>query len=269
MAKFDNKTVEAFASRCVDEHINNKVSLEDAVAKYAQAEGWSAEQILRVARKANVGTFEKKFAQMANGSDRIVDFDTVDGDAVVARLHAAVTKGTKTAAVYPDIEDEMAPTQPSLVTAKVPSDFNVKTAMLQEVPEYSDVEKLMHLQDVVGALKTKVAGLQWRWEGMLESLSDQSKQLYWDHERFEKNAMALYGQDVIPELNILRQLRQDDAPELTKEAANAALSNSFGVESPAVQTVMKAAQIRAEYAKHVTALATAETMLLEATGRKQ
>jgi len=263
MAKLDTKQVEEAASRIARDAIGGGGRLEDLVTKAAQAEGWNAEQIHRVARKTNVKVFEQKFAALSGAPDRVVEFDTVDSDAVIQRIHSSAVSGEKTAAYYPPLEDEVA----ALNNARAPQlpvrEVSVKVAMEREVPALGLLDRISHLTDVADELRTKQAQLRYRWANELQKLARETKHLGWDREAFEKNAMALYGADVLFELQELRDLHGVEQLPFNKTAAEHLYDNTYGHEDALALMLKSAADTRADSERHNKAL----TLALDALAK--
>lgn len=257
MAKLDTKQVEEAASRIARDAIGGVGRLEDLVTKAAQAEGWNAEQIHRVARKTNVKVFEQKFAALSGAPDRIVDFDTVDSDAVIQRLHSSSVSGEKTAEYYPPLEDEVA----ALDNARAPQlpvrEVSVKVAMEREVPALGLLDRIEHLTDVAKELRTKEAQLRYRWARDLQKLANETKHLGWDREAFEKNALALYGADVLFDLQELRDLHSAAPLPFDKTAADHLYDNTYGHEDGLALMLKSAMDVREDSERHNKALSLA------------
>lgn len=266
MGKLDNKEVEAIANRLASESLSGRGKLDTLITKAAQAEGWNEEQIHRVTRKANVATFEQTFKKLANGPDRIVDFDTVDSDDIIRRIHGAAVSGEKVAAYYPPLENEVAQEADRLAPRLPEPAFNIKTAMEREVPALGLSDRREHMRNVVAELTSKHAQLQHRWAMALDSLAQATNNIYWRRDAYEKNAMASYGSEIIPELRALRELHgvKEELP-FQKEAADHFFDNTIAHDDPLVDKLKAAAELRMKIGAHANALATAKDVLSKLT----
>lgn len=172
-------------------------SLPALVEKVARDATLNAEQIRRLARATNVAMFNTKYAEKRQDADRRVDFDPVDENAVIARLQACtpLSETTKTAAVsevaYPDLWRTPA--------TKVAAESSVAT------PHPKELElRRSHLRKLAHDLPTEVAQLGVQWDLKLASIADRCCATRHDHLAFEKAAVAIYGADILPEIQSLR-----------------------------------------------------------------
>lgn len=262
MGKLDNKEVEAIANRLAGDSLNGRGKLDDLITKAAQAEGWNEEQIHRVTRKTNVATFEQMFKKLASGPDRIVDFDAVDSDDIIRRIHGATVSGEKVAAYYPALNDEIEEESERRAPRLPERAPNVKTAMAQAVPALDIESRKQHMRDVVAQLSTKHGQLRERWAFAMDKIAQASNNIYWRRADYEKNAMACYGAEILPELVALREIHgvKEKLP-FEKEAAEHTFDNTLGHDDPLVEQLKAAAEIRQEVANHAKALGTAKDIL--------
>lgn len=180
---------------------NNGNELDALTEKVARDQMLNADQIRLLGRAVNTKTFEEKFAS-SEGNDRRPEFTPVDPDAVVARVVQAVSDPTlKTAAaLYPVLDDEFAP--PATVE-KVAFDAVIEAAIPKPKREVS----LETWKKVAFDKKAEADGAAFEWGSIMERLYDRGRRLDWNHDTFEKNAVALFGPDALPELDAFRRHR--------------------------------------------------------------
>lgn len=169
-------------------------SLSELATKVARDNNLNPEQIRRLCRATNKIAFAQKHAEMS-GTDRSPDFTPVDSETVLSTLHAAVANNSVKVAeeLYPELPNEYA--RKSVEVEKVaeappkPRDLVVERIKLAR-----EVEDLGHER----------RWLNVTWEAKLAELHELAKRYDFQHDDFEKNAVALFGGDALPELNTLR-----------------------------------------------------------------
>lgn len=265
MPQWDSKQFEQKASEIAKTASAGQSSLHDLTVKLAKEKGLNEEQIRRLGRAVNVKAFEEKFASMKGKQDRIVDFDPVNPEAVIQSLFSSAPGSEKRAsAAFPELADEMrgdrgwAPMQTK--TASV----DVKNEMLRAVPKDPPIEsQINHWQKVAEELGVKMAGAEMRWDSSMEQLREHSRRLHWSRDEFEKDALALYGDDVLFELNALRQSAKLPELALSKHAALKLAESLFGEETEDTKLVKVAADANKEYVRASRALLAARVKIAE------
>lgn len=269
MPQWDSKKFEEKAAEIAHAFLAERGDLHRLTVKAAKDKGLNEEQVHRLSRAVNVKAFEQKFASLKGKSDRIVEFDPVDSEAVIGDLFNKAPIAQKTAAAaYPDLNDQLgefrgwAPTQ--VKTASV----DVRAEVLNSVPKDPPIEsQINHWRKVAEELRVKRAGAEMRWDSAMAELESQSKRLYWDRDEFEKDALALHGSDVLFEINALRQTAKMAALDIPANVAQKLAARLFGEESDATKLIKQAAEARALYAKTETGLSAAEAKVAELVAR--
>jgi hypothetical protein len=184
----------------------NGAPLNELATKTARDNGLNPEQIRRLCRSANTKAFEQKHAALKGEDDRTPNFELSDPEAVISSLHQAVTAAhTKQAAAeYPDLPNEYAPPVDASLFARE------KVAALEgEIngylsPRRSPLVELRRAEKLAADLAVERHALNFAWDDALDGIAAQSRFQNWNHDDFEKNAVALFGADVLPELNAVR-----------------------------------------------------------------
>lgn len=186
-----------------------KTSINDLSTKVASDNKLNIEGIRTVVRLANVSAFEQLFAKSAadKASDRMLEFEVGDPEIVVNRLHkdAQEKHEVKTASTYNrtlDLYgDVVRDREPLEKTASAVPGYTSSTAQEQKPVSRQAVQ----LQFKLASDRIREQGLQAkvRWSNTMEN-AIQSVRVCADTPAkiatFEKNAVALFGEDVIPEL---------------------------------------------------------------------
>lgn len=185
---------------------NGGASINDLLVKSAREHNLLPEQIRRLTRKTNETVFNLKHKAKTAG-DRYVEFDVGDDAKVISALMP-----TKVASInpeaYPDLPDELETRRPGYVTEKVAEESIEKIASdivdILGGPENA-ATKHLHWEKVAEVLTSEKEGAEIRWNEAMTSLAHATKRASWNHDKFEKNAVGLYGTHAIPELNALRE----------------------------------------------------------------
>lgn len=216
--------------------------------KVARDHSLNAEQIRRLVRAANIAAFDQEQTSLkeAKAPDRIVEFDPGDAEKVIAELHAeGAPSGVKTAeATYPDLVDEVHPRPAQEKVASVEENLATMEHHLgREVPLD---RQLMRLERVGRELDVRVKTAEHAWSDAMRPLDAAQRGLYFARDPFEKNALALHGGHVLPELNQLRAERRLPPLQIS-EAKLAELDDRLlGVEDAPSRLLKKAADAREE-----------------------
>ena len=141
---------------------------------------------------------------------------------------------------------------------------DVKNEMLRAVPKDPPIEsQINHWQKVAEELGVKMAGAEMRWDSSMEQLREHSRRLHWNRDEFEKDALALYGDDVLFELNALRKSAKLPELALSKHAALTLAESLFGEETEDTRLVKVAADANKEYVRASRALLAAKVKIAE------
>jgi hypothetical protein len=126
------------------------------------------------------------------------------------------------------------------------------------VPKDPPIEsQINHWRKVAEELRVS-AGAEMQWDAAMEELLGHSKRIYWKRDDFEKDAMALFGGDVL-EINALRTSSKLEPLPATYETAEKLASHLFGEETEDTRLVKRAADARQNYMKASKALEIAKT----------
>lgn len=209
------------------------------VEKSARDKGLNAEQIRRLGRATNVALFGVKYAAAAGQTDRRVEFPPVDPETVIAKLQAPEPEGPVKLAA------EMYPSFPT-----APGQEKVAEAVTEAPyvsPRVAWVER-DNLWRICRDLPNEVGALQEKWASTLKPLIATCRGAYHDHLEFEKTAVAVLGEDVVEELNWLRDALK--MPRLTAEREKFAEAREYlvGVPNASTEKLKVAMETREAYA---------------------
>lgn len=224
----------------------NGSSLNELTTKVARDHNLNPEQIRRLCRAANTQAFGQKHASLT-GEDRAPDFELSDAEGVIGALSQAILGATKTAsAFYGALPDEYARPAPPPVAPNL-----TKVASEYVAPPRSLAVEIDRTERSVKDLGYERIGLNDLWETKIAELKSHAKLQSWSHDTFEKNAVALYGADALPELNALRTVT-GRTPLETDPATLAKLGSLqeqwLGVEDAHAVLLKQAMDLRAQYA---------------------
>lgn len=234
---------------------NNGSPLSEIATKVARDNSLNPEQIRRLCRTANTRAFEQKHAALKGASDRTPHFDLADAESVIGQLYQDVkTAHEKRAfAEYPDLPDEYAPTpDPAWAAQEKVASLEAEISTYLR-PQRSPVAELRRLEKASEDLRLDRIRLNMEWEDAISDLQKMSSYQAWNHADFEKNCVALYGADVLPELNAVRSLKKmaaigEGARETDVAEKLASLKEQWlGVEDRASRLVKKAFDCRTEF----------------------
>lgn len=233
----------------------NGASMTDLLVKSAQTNQLNPEQITRLTRMANTLAFNAKFAAKAVDPDRHVEFPIGKEAEVIQRLGPAQGACKIAAELYPDLPDEfaagrgeVAPPEPAMTVEKVAHDL--REALGPENP--SKLHE--HWTKVASELESKQASFAARWETEMLRLTEFAKTSGVDADDFEKDAVALHGGHVVPELGQLRTNFGLEPVSYTSEKCAEIREFVEGRVSTGTSAVKAAADARIEYVNHGRAL---------------
>lgn len=209
------------------------------VEKCAREKGLNAEQIRRLGRATNVSLFAVKYAAAAGQTDRRVEFPTVDPEAIITSLRAPEPEGpVKLAAeAYPSFVNPNAPAIEKVAEAEAPPPPSAREV-------WRERDNLWRLQR---ELPAEVGAIQEKWASCISSLLPTCRRVDHDHLEFEKNAVAVLGENVVPELNAVRaRLKMPPLPaSLDKYAA--AREFLVGEDNALTERLKTAMDLRQQY----------------------
>lgn len=250
------KLAEAFVAG----EAQNGASITDLLVKSAQANQLNPEQITRLTRLTNTLAFNAKFAAKSVDPDRHVEFPLGKEADVIQRLGPAQGACKIAQERYPDLPDEfaasrgeVAPPAPVLTVEKVAHEL--REALGPENPS----KLYEHWTKVASELESKLASHSARWETEMLRLAEFAKSSGVDADDFEKDAVALHGDHVLPELGQLRT--NFGLPQVVYSSEKCAELKEFveGRVSIGTSAVKAAADARIEYVAHGRALTKART----------
>lgn len=249
MAHWDRNEFDKFATQIVNAFMAapNSAPLTELVTKTARDNSLNPEQICRLARAVNTQAFNAKFASMKGQPDRVVDFDLADDQASIAQLFKDASPVEKVAAdLYPELSDQLSSHRtpaltPADPTTKLASAF---TAVLgAENPE----KQYLHWTKVAGELQLQHRQAEIRWQHTMKQIKEAATGYYWDHDAFEKNAVAWFGERAFPELVALRELRKLPEIQFSMDKFAAAQEFTVGTDTPEIQLLKLAIDARERY----------------------
>ena len=254
--QYDQNATEIAKTFCAGQGQNGS-NLTDLVEKVARDNSLSGEQIRRLSRTANVKTFGVKFEELktASAEDRNVEFQLADENEVLRRLAGAAEAAVKVAHTpvqankFPDLADDFrSARRPVPMEEKVAQSLEID---IKPIAADREVMKLQRLQEEAG-MRAKQASTAWHYA--LEGVLQISRKSNWgvdDSANLEKTAVALYGVNVVPELNLLRRAKGGAALEGVTEEKVAALRDKVVVkETDAVRLVKQASDARSEWVEY-------------------
>ena len=261
MPQWDNKKFEAEATELATKFLGGKESLRDLNVKFAKANNLNEEQIRRLSRAVNIKTFEQKFASLKDKKDRVVDFEVLDPELVIEDLFKTSTLAEKKAeAAYPDLPNQLRSERGW--TATKTASVDVEKEMANALPKDPPIEsQLNHWQKVSEHLSVKVAAAELHWETAMGTLQQHSKRLYWNRDEFEKDAIALYGEDALFELNVLRNSAKLPALTVSNSDAQKLAEHLLGEETEDTKLLKTAFEARKSFLKTKQASNAAKTEL--------
>lgn len=254
--QYDQNATEIAKTFCAGQGQNGS-NLTDLVEKVARDNSLSGEQIRRLARTANVKTFGVKFDEMktASAEDRNVEFQLADENEVLRRLAGTAEAVIKTAYAaptqnkFPDLEDDFrAVRRPVPQEEKTASTFEVD---VRASSPHKEIMRLQRLQEEA-TIRSKQASTAWHYA--LEGVLHATRKSNWtldDSANLEKTAVALYGVNVIPELNIVRRLKGEaELVGLTEEKVASLRDKIVVKETDAARLIKTASDARCEWAEY-------------------
>jgi hypothetical protein len=259
MAQWDKSDFEAEAAKIASAYRagvhQNGSSINALAAKVAREHNLTEEQIKRLVRATNVSMFDQEYGALkkAGAPDRIVEFDTGDPDVVIRELYKNATLPTEkvaAAARYPDLSDQLAsyrgrPTLPAPKTASVAEDLAAIERALGKEPPLE--RQILHLQKVADELAVRIKTAELIWNTTMHAIGSGQRHLYFNRDAFEKNALALYGGDVLPELNALRTDRKLPALTIPNEKLAMLHDRLVGEPTKEAELLHQAAKAREEF----------------------
>lgn len=223
--------------------------LNALVEKVARDRNLNDEQIRRLTRATNSEVFSLKYAELRAATDRRVDFETANEDTVIARLiDAAAPPPVPEPASYPKLAHwrETRPRAFHKVAEEAVTPHLGKTV---HAPT-----RYAHLRKLARELPTDLRQLDVRWQHTLRDLADTLDASPNAHFELEKNALAVLGEDLIPELNQLREHLKLAALTVTQEKLAEARDYVIGTPDRVTQALSEARSARHGYQHKLSTL---------------
>lgn len=253
MAQWDVRTFDQQADQIVNAWAStleqNGASLGTLVEKTARDNSLNPEQIRRLCRVVNSRAFNARFASMgkqAQAGDRFVDFDVAREDDVISALHKTASMATKTAsqATYPALPNEMAELRGETkeVFSKIAYEDRQTERALERVlgKDPPKTDQLMHYQKVASELRGRLALSSSKYRESIDALVKEASYINFDHNQFEKDALAVCGPDALDVLNAVRTRRNMAQIHVPTEKVAALLDMLVGNETKHTKLVSKA-----------------------------
>lgn len=232
---------------CAAEDVGGN-DLATLVEKVARDERLNPEQIKRLGRATNTAVFEAKYAAMRGQAHRRVDFSIVEPEAVIAKLQlsdgipaAKLASDRYPALPLPPLPDLTPPTEKVAAEARLPS--------RELATRRADAVKLA--QD----LTTELEVLNLQWQAAVREAAAPCRAMGHDHLAFEKTAVAVLGDDALPELNAVRAALGRPALAATREKLAEARDRLVAAETPGTRRLKVAMDLRTAYGKARESLA--------------
>lgn len=222
-------------------------NIKDSIKKVAEQENFNVQQIERLTRLTNVKVFNDLYEKRAGKDDRIVEFDVVDPNDIINELR--VSENQKTAseinAAYPNLTDEYAPPpiikQDNFLEKKAEE---IKVALGKELPLAT---KIARLESQLENLEIEKFNYTHNWENNMQSLVKKARELYFDYNEFEKNAVAFFGSEILPEINAIRSELKMPGLEINEEKLASVLDQLIKEETPETTLLKVALDNRKDY----------------------
>jgi hypothetical protein len=264
MAYWDKNEFEKSATQIVNAFMSTpkSASLTDLVTKAARDNSLNPEQISRLSRTVNTKAFNAKFASMKEHPDRMVDFEISNEDSVIGSLYKDAAVRTKVASeAYPELPDQLKTHRQPTFTDPSWSGEKLAASVDAAIGTEDPAKQYIHWNKVSSELGIQARQSEIQWNTTMKQLKEAASRVYWDHEDFEKNAIAWFGQRAYPELYAVREMRRMPIPEYTVDKLAAMQEFLVGKTTPEVNLLESAIRARESFVqlKAAHAVATEKT----------
>lgn len=241
-------------------HVASKKTINDISEKYARDNNMNPDEIRTLVRLSNVATFQEIFKNKSQDSDRMVDFEVGEPEAVIRRIVDAANTPSESANIH---NDKLASEVPDMMRLKrfgqlpVVEDLTVKIA-------HEEPEKLPRQDMVILNLEKLAADFEVeriiegnKWEQKLAQLAAAFKKAPGygpDFSEFEKDAYAVHAEDAVAELTLVRQLCKMSAQFYDPAAICNFRERRVVENSPELSLLKEAVDAREAYLKYVGGL---------------
>jgi AraC-like DNA-binding protein len=210
MAHITENDYKKLADAVADDLIGQKIPLNDSISKLATQMDMTHEQVRRLCEASNNATFGKMFqAKDKTASDRIVEFDVADADAV---LGGAI----KEAGYVSGADNVIALSEYRPLVEDLDEEPVIKTASADEPISHARREvDARTIRKTLDHLRHEKLAAEMAYQDSILNIRNRFKRLYQDvsFDTFEKNAAAIHGERVAGPLTDLR--RHLRLPEVT------------------------------------------------------
>lgn len=259
MPRWNENEYVSRAGEIAKQYAVSRKPLNDLAEKVAKENNLNPDEIRTLVRLANVSVFQELFKQKEGTSDRMVEFETGDPEAVIRRLvdtagaqqQSANINNDKLASEVPDqMRDKRRGFKDDPYVEKVASDAPEK-APRQDIVAMN-LRKLaeeFEIQQIIEARK---------WEEKVAELSLTFKRVGGygpKFEAFEKDAYAEHGMDVLPELTLIRSNCRLPAPAPDSEKVAMLVERHTTEETRELRLLKEAMECRTNYQKVKNGLA--------------
>ena len=208
------------AGEIASQHVNSKKPLNELCEKIARDENMNPNEIRTLVRLANVATFQELFKRKDDG-DKMVEFDTGDPEKVINNIVSSAGHEQQSANIHNDKLAAEIPDQMREVRQGFKFELPVEKVASEDAPEKPGRTDLviLNLQKLAEEFEIERQIYGQRWEDQLNKLAMEFRKIgvKTDFEALEKDALATYGEDAVPELTylggLLRRVVAVPAPE--------------------------------------------------------
>jgi hypothetical protein len=124
--------------------------------------------------------------------------------------------------------------------------------------------RLRHLLKLAADIPLEMTGLDIRWQSAIKHVASLIDHDGFDKVSMEKNALAVLGLDVLPELNAIRDSLKLPMLDMSREKFASIEDRLIGSETPITEKLREARTIRTAYAEKSAALAATRDQLAQA-----
>lgn len=198
------------AAVIAQQSVSSKKTLNDCCEKAAQDDSLNPEEIRTLVRLSNVAMFQHQFREkdQQGHSDRHVEFEVGDPEAVIQRLHQAAATPPQSANIMNDklaheVPDMMAAKRRGFEldngTVKVATDLEIRPARKDIV--ITTMRKLAEEFDI----RRQSADFRWNTEmAKLAAAFNKAPGYGPNFREFEKDAFSEFGEEAVIEMAVLR-----------------------------------------------------------------
>ena len=260
MANWNEGEYVARSKEIAQQFMVSKKPLNDIAEKYARDNALNPEEIRTLVRLANVATFREVFDRKAGDSDRMVDFEVGEPEAVIRRIVDSASQPQESANI---MNDKLAFEVPDMMREKrLGQKFDVysdeKTAS-EDAPEklprkdmvILNLEKLASDFEVERLIEGK------RWEDAINKLAAEFKKAPGygpNFQDFEKDAYAVFGTEIRAEIAELANASKQASVVLSDSDIQFLGERRITRDTPTLELLKEAVEARNAYAKYVGGL---------------